>query len=109
LWVETGVAVAFCCASSCFKTFRAAGADLFERRLFGGKIIVETRLPDAEDVRNILRGRAMKATLRKHVCRGFDDLICAAARVWPHATGRCNRNHSHAGLSRSPKFHARAF
>lgn len=49
-------------------------ADLLQRRLLGGQVVVETRLPHAEDVGDPLGGRAVVAEFSEHAGGRFDDL-----------------------------------
>ena len=59
----------------------ALQADELERALLGGKIVVQARLPDAEDVGDVLSGRPVETALRKDAGSGLDDLGLAPPRA----------------------------
>ena len=59
----------------------ALHADMLQRHLLGGEIVVQARLPDAEQVRDVLRAGAVIAALGKHPRGRFHDLARAAAGI----------------------------
>src|SRR5215468_8516692 len=63
----------------------------FERPLLGGKIVVETRLPDAEHIGDVLGCRTVEAALREDARSRLDDLGCPPPWAWPRAP--CRKRH----------------
>ena len=76
----------------------ALKADQLKCGFLGGKIVVEARLPDAQDVRNILCGGAVKAALGEDAGGRIDDLRRAAALARA-AAGRGKSQNVHPDYS----------
>jgi len=72
-----------------------------ERRLLGIEVVIEARLPHAEEVGDVLRRGAMVAALREDLGGGVDDfgksLPCAGRRA-----RQCQCLHQPPPLSSAP-------